>query len=119
MLVNLLGRKTGRLYRQPLSYIREDEHTLLTPGGGRWTRNLHPGKPVIIRLKGKDVLARSEFITDRDQLQPVLHRMVEISPSAARFMPFFGGDRHITPERLDAALAHGFGIVRWHLEDSS
>ena len=34
MLVYLTGRKSGRHYRQPISYVREGE-TLLTPGGGR------------------------------------------------------------------------------------
>jgi hypothetical protein len=33
MLVYLTGRKTGRQYRQPVSYVRDAE-TLLTPGGG-------------------------------------------------------------------------------------
>ena len=35
MLLFLTGRKTGRRYRQPVSYVRDGD-TLLTPGGGNW-----------------------------------------------------------------------------------
>src|SRR5262245_37306105 len=42
MLVYLAGRKTGRHYRQPISYVH-DGQTLLTPGGGRWKLNLVEG----------------------------------------------------------------------------
>jgi hypothetical protein len=37
MLVYLTGRRTGRSYRQPVSYVRQGQ-TLLTPGGGNWKR---------------------------------------------------------------------------------
>ena len=33
MLISYTGRKTGKAYRQPVSYARDGE-TLLTPGGG-------------------------------------------------------------------------------------
>jgi hypothetical protein len=33
MLVTLTGRRTGKTYHQPVSYVR-DGNTLLTPGGG-------------------------------------------------------------------------------------
>ena len=33
MVRSLSGRKSGRLYRQPVSFVRDGE-TLLTPGGG-------------------------------------------------------------------------------------
>ena len=32
MLVHLTGRRTGKSYRQPVSYVRDGD-TLLTPGG--------------------------------------------------------------------------------------
>ena len=34
MLISHTGRKTGKHYRQPVSYVR-DGNVLLTPGGGR------------------------------------------------------------------------------------
>ena len=55
MLVFLTGRKTGKSYRQPVSYVRQGT-TLLTPGGGKWKLNLQEGRPERIRLRGRDVL---------------------------------------------------------------
>ena len=42
MLVEYTGRRTGRHYRQPVSYVRDGD-TLLTPGGGAWKANLGEG----------------------------------------------------------------------------
>ena len=53
MLISYTGRKTGKAYRQPVSYARDGE-TLLTPGGGRWTLNLADGRPAQVRLRGRD-----------------------------------------------------------------
>jgi hypothetical protein len=50
MLVHHTGRRTGRRYRQPVSYIA-DGATLLTPGGGRWTNNLRDGQSVRLHLR--------------------------------------------------------------------
>jgi hypothetical protein len=44
MLVFLTGRKTGKSYRQPVSYVQQAT-TLLTPGGGKWKLNLQAGRP--------------------------------------------------------------------------
>jgi hypothetical protein len=42
MLVFLTGRKTGKAYRQPVSYVRQAT-TLLTPGGGKGLHATTPG----------------------------------------------------------------------------
>ena len=39
MLISFTGRRTGKAYRQPVSYVRDGD-VLLTPGGGRWKFNL-------------------------------------------------------------------------------
>src|SRR5580704_15258931 len=65
MLISYTGRKSGKAYRQPVSYAR-DGQVLLTPGGGRWTLNLTDGerpRPVRIRLRGRDLPARGELVT--------------------------------------------------------
>jgi hypothetical protein len=45
MLMCLTGRRTGRHYRQPVSYVRHED-TLLTSGGGNWKLNLAEDQPV-------------------------------------------------------------------------
>jgi hypothetical protein len=115
MLVRYTGRKSGRSYRQPLSYAR-DGAALLTPGGGRWTLNMEGGRPVEIRLRGRDVPARPELVRDPGEVERLLDVIVAGNPSAARFIPLPRlADGRLEPTALAAALDHGFAIVRWHL----
>jgi hypothetical protein len=48
MLLSYTGRKSGKAYRQPVSYVQQD-NVLLTPGGGNWKWNMQDGRPVHIR----------------------------------------------------------------------
>jgi deazaflavin-dependent oxidoreductase (nitroreductase family) len=115
MLISYTGRKSGKAYRQPVSYAR-DGQVLLTPGGGRWTLNLAGGRPVRIRLRGRDVAARGELVTDAEEVEQLLDVITRENPRAARFIPIpRRPDGRLEPQALDAALRHGFGIVRWHL----
>ena len=118
MLVTYRGRRTGRRYRQPVSYVRDDD-TLLTPGGGSWTRNLRDGEPVRLHLGGRDVTARPTLVRDPDDVDRLLRRLVRGNPRAARFVPFIEPDGTIDRTKLETALAHGFCIVRWQLMDSA
>jgi deazaflavin-dependent oxidoreductase (nitroreductase family) len=115
MLISYTGRKTGKGYRQPVSYVRDGD-VLLTPGGGRWTLNLAGRRPVRIRLRGRDVAARAELVTDATEAERLLGIITAKNPRAARFIPIpRRPDGRLEPEALDAALRHGFCIVRWHL----
>ncbi len=115
MLISYTGRKTGRAYRQPVSYVRDGD-TLLTPGGGRWTLNLADGRPVRIRLRGRDVPARAELVTDPAEAERLLGVITGKNPRAARFIPNpRRSDGRLDPDALEAALRHGFCIVRWLL----
>src|SRR6266498_458686 len=68
MLVSFTGRKTGKAYQQPVSYVQLGD-TLLTPGGGNWKLNLREDESLRIRLRGRDVLARPELIRDPDEIE--------------------------------------------------
>jgi len=115
MLVSFTGRKTGKAYRQPVSYVRHDD-TLLTPGGGNWKWNLRDGQLVRIRLRGQDVLARPELIKDLDEIERLLARMMAVNPTVSAFVGVpKGPDGRLDRKRLEAAVNHGFRIVRWHL----
>ncbi len=114
MLISYTGRKSGKAYRQPVSYVRDGD-VLLTPGGGRWTLNLAGGRPARIRLRGRDQPARPELVTDPAELERLLAVITDKNPRAARFIPIpRRPDGRPDPDALDAALRHGFCIVRWH-----
>jgi hypothetical protein len=119
MLVYLTGRTTGKRYRQPVSYVK-DADTLLTPGGGRWTSNLHDGQPIRIRIGGRDLTARPELVDGPDEVERLLSVMTAANPGLRRFVRIpRGADGRLDRASLDAALQHGFRIVRWHLGPSS
>jgi deazaflavin-dependent oxidoreductase (nitroreductase family) len=115
MLVHHTGRRTGRRYRQPVSYVREAD-MLLTPGGGRWTRNLREGEPTWLRVQGQDRTARPELVHDPDEVERLLGVMAAENPGLKRFVRIpTGPDGRLDQGSLKAATEHGFCIVRWHL----
>jgi hypothetical protein len=115
MLVCFTGRKSGRVYRQPVSYVREGS-TLLTPGGGRWKLNLRDGEPVGLRLEGRDVVVRPEFVRDVGEADRLLRHMVSVNRRLTSFVPFIEQDGSIDRDKLKTALGYGFCVVRWHLD---
>jgi hypothetical protein len=117
MLVAYAGVKSGKAYRQPVSYARDGE-TLLTPGGGRWTLNLKGGREVTLRLRGRNVTARADLVSDPAEVERLLGVIAVGNPRATRFIPLpRRPDGRLEPDALAAAIKHGFRIVRWHLGD--
>jgi len=119
MLAYLTGRKTGRHYRQPISYVRDGE-TLLTPGGGRWKLNLVEHQPAHVRFRGRDISLGAELVRDPIEVDRLLGIMSAKNPMVGRFVPIpKRADGHYDPDRLALAVRHGFCIVRWSPVDSS
>jgi hypothetical protein len=117
MLAFIVGRKTGRIYRQPLSYVR-DGTTLLTPGGGKWKLNLSEEQPVRLRIRGRDQYARPELVREPAGVEALLDKIAAGNPMAGRFAAIpKTAEGRLDPERLALAVDHGFGVVRWHLDD--
>lgn len=114
MLAHITGRTTGKVYRQPLSYVR-DAGVLLTPGGGRWTLNLAPGTPVRLRVRGQDVSAVPEVVADVDQAGELLRTVAAANPVAAWFTGIpREPDGSFRRSGLEQAVNSGFRVVRWH-----
>ena len=79
--------KSGKAYRQPVSYARDGE-TLLTPAAGGGRSNLKDGRQVRLRLRGRDVSARADLVSrpGRGRTAAGRHRRSG-NPRAMRFIP--------------------------------
>ncbi len=111
LLLSFNGRKTGRAYKTPVSYVRDGDD-LLIPGGGRWWRNL-AGSPVSVRLQGEWRQVTAQVISDRQAMAEALARMIELRPIVSLFTGIRRGpDRLPDAESLDRARDRGFVVVR-------
>ncbi len=114
MLAFIVGRTSGRTYRQPLSYVR-DGGVLLTPGGGKWKLNLAAGTDVRLRVRGKDVTVTPEVVGDVDEVGKLLVVMAAANPRAASFIGVRREpDGQFDRAGLERAVRYGFRVVRWH-----
>lgn len=118
LLLRFIGRKTGRTYVTPVSYVQEGDQ-LLVPGGGRWWKNLMSG-PVTVRLRGKWLPVASQVIDEPQAMADVLGRMM----AANRALSVLTGIRRGTDGRPDSRSLErernrGFVIVRLMLQEET
>ena len=73
MLITVTGRKTGKSYTFPVSYIRNGETLLVISQRNRtWWKNLCDGAPVTIFLQGHVWSARGETFTNTGMAAKIL-----------------------------------------------
>jgi hypothetical protein len=79
------GRKSGKQYTTPISYVQQGR-TLLLGVGGPWWKNLRRGVPVQVRLRGKTYAGCAEAWTDEASMSRVYRTILAQNPTQARFM---------------------------------
>lgn len=115
-LLAFTGRKTGRSYTTPVSYVREGS-SLLVPGGGAWWKNLRNGARPQVRLRGTWRSVTPELISEPVALAEVLQRMLAANPAISIFTgvrPGPGG--RPDAEALEREQRRGFVVVRLRLD---
>lgn len=117
MILAWTGRKSGKRYSTPVSYVREDDTTWVTTGD-RWWRNLEGGAPVAVRISGRWREGSGAPLTDRDESQREHDRLFRAHPWF-RWLSGIPGDRSggTDLEALERALAAGRVLVRIGLGD--
>jgi hypothetical protein len=107
LIVTVRGRRTGAVYRIPVGYTEVDGH-ILVGTGGRWHRNLRPGKPVELLVRGQRLTAAAEVIDDLVVAAELYGPVIEHNPVHGRY----AGIRLLpdgTPDRADLRNAYGRG----------
>lgn len=105
------GRKSGRRYSTPISYVREGSSTLYATTGDRWWRNLVGGAPVAIRIAGRSHQARAIPVPEAESR--IGHdRLFRAHPWFRRLAGVPGRDGGADPGALDRALAAGRVLVQ-------
>ena len=114
MLLSFTGRRTGRSYTTPVSYVREGTD-LLVPGGGSWWKNLTSGTPRV-RLQGTWHEVTPEVIREPVALSAMLGRMLAINPAIGVFTGIrIGSDGRPFAESLERERRRGFVVVRLYV----
>ena len=80
----VVGRKSGRRYTVPVSYLAQGDDLLIGTSSG-WARNLRTGEPVAFRFKGKIRLADVQTLTAEPDVVTAYAHMAAANPAFARF----------------------------------
>lgn len=117
MLLSFTGRKTGRSYTTPVSYVR-DGNSLLVPGGGMWWKNLQSKPLARVRLRGIWKVVTPVVISEPIHVAELMHRMLADNPAVAMFTGVKPGpDGRPDAVALEHVLRRGFVVVRLRLDD--
>ncbi len=113
VILYVVGRTSGRRYVIPVAYTRH-EGTLLIGTSFTWGRNLRPGEPVTIRLKGRRRLADVQVLADELGVVDAYAVMARDNRNFARFNSI-GFDPDGNPAPADLHRAWGSGARAFRL----
>lgn len=110
------GRKTGRRYSTPVSYVREGGTAFVTTGDA-WWRNLEGGAPVAMRIAGRWHTGSALPLLDAADSHAEHERLFRLHPWVRRLAgipaePDGGPDA----DELARAIAAGRVLVRIQLQ---
>jgi hypothetical protein len=117
-LLSFTGRKSGRSFTTPVSYVMEGR-TLLVPGGGAWWKNLGSGRAARVRLRGVWTPVSSEIVSEPVALAEVVRKMLAANPAIAAFTGVKPGpDGWPDADALERERQRGFVVARLRLQDT-
>jgi deazaflavin-dependent oxidoreductase (nitroreductase family) len=109
------GRKSGRQYATPVSYVMDGEAVWVTTGD-RWWHNVEGGGLVDLRLRGRHRQATATPITDITAAAAEHQRLFREHPWFRRLSGIPGdGAGGADPVALERAISAGRTLVRMEL----
>jgi hypothetical protein len=108
-LLSFSGRKTGKRYTIPVSYVAENGMFLLMTKF-KWWRNLRGGARVNLTIKGRELEGVAETVEDPEAIREGMREFLTRVPRDARFYEVeFDQDRQ--PRAADLAQASSSTIL--------
>jgi deazaflavin-dependent oxidoreductase (nitroreductase family) len=114
MVISVSGRRSGKHYTFPVSYIRDGETLLVISQKDRtWWKNLQGGTRVTVLVQGHTLQARGETFTDTEMAANILLQILQRVPAYQRLLhvPLAADGQPEHPEDL-TRLAQAHVIVR-------
>ncbi len=85
LLITFTGRKSGKSYTTPVSYSQFGDKVYIF-SHANWWKNLEGGRPVTLRLQGRDLQGLAEpVVTDKQAIAARLAQHLRRVPFDARF----------------------------------
>lgn len=116
LLLTFTGRKSGKRYTLPLSYVQSGDQLLLgteTP----WWKNLRGDVPVTIRLRGQHRSGRADVVTDEQGMREAYRTILTLYPGYGRFIDVaLDPDGQPNPEAVARARQRGLVVIRIQLD---
>jgi hypothetical protein len=76
MLVTYTGRKSGKTYTTPVSYVKSVGAVIFFTAH-KWWHNFEARSPVTLRFKGRDLHGVAEAVADPYKIEPVVRAFLE------------------------------------------
>jgi hypothetical protein len=112
LVIDVVGRRTGRRYRIPVGYTAIDGD-LLVGTAGRWRQNLEPGRPVEVVVGRRHLTTEAEVVTDEARCRGLYRAILAHNPVHGRYAGIRrSADGEPDLEDLRRALAEGIAVVR-------
>jgi deazaflavin-dependent oxidoreductase (nitroreductase family) len=116
LLITFTGRKSGKEFTTPISYVQQGD-TLLLAVGGSWWKNLRGGATVWVRLQGKLRTATTEVVMDEAGMSEIYQIILAQNPTQGRFMGIKAdSDGKPNANDLGQAIERGAAVVKVHIK---
>lgn len=105
-IIEFTGRKSGRVFRTPVAYVRDGSRVLLSTDSP-WWRNLTAQPTVRLRLKGRELTGQAHVVSEPTQAAAILRRLVESIRGYSRPAGVATTRGRVSEDELTRALTSG------------
>ena len=114
ILLTFRGRKSGRVYTVPVSYVRDGRAFVCFTSGewAAWWKNLRGGAPVTATVRGRRLDARAQVFTEGDEVVAGLDALLRAFPgTAVRYGVALGSGGLSEASEVAAAVRGGRAVM--------